>query len=249
MKTHLLLAALALALSACMPADSTSPANQSAGAPSTEAAASSVWPYVSPDGKLAPNLLTKNYMVVFDGSGSMAESACKDSGKSKVEVAKAALDEFARVVPVDANLGLVVFDNQGISVRVRLGASDENRRQFAGAVTQTVANGGTPLHSSMSLGYDELTRVAATQLGYGEYHLVVVTDGEANLGEGPGAIVETIAKTPILIHTIGFCIGADHSLNQAGVTLYQEAGDQESLRRGLEGVLAEAPSFDSTFKP
>ena len=51
------------------------------------------------------------------------------------------------------------------------------------------------------------------------------------------------AATPIVLHTIGFCIDAKHSLNQPGRILYRQANDLEELRRGLQNVLAEAPSF------
>jgi len=73
---------------------------------------------------------------------------------------------------------------------------------------------------------------------------VVVTDGEASQGEDPRAEVNSIiATTPIVLHTIGFCIDSRHSLNQPGRILYRQANDLEELRRGLQNVLAEAPSF------
>jgi hypothetical protein len=85
---------------------------------------------------------------------------------------------------------------------------------------------------------------ARRQLGYGEYHMVVVTDGEASRYEDPRSIVDSIiATTPIVLHTIGFCIDARHSLNQPGRILYRQANDLEGLRKGLQDVLAEAPRF------
>jgi hypothetical protein len=53
-----------------------------------------------------------------------------------------------------------------------------------------------------------------------------------------------LAETPIVVHTIGFCIGEDHVLNQPGRTFYLAADSREDLERGLDSVLAEAPSFD-----
>lgn len=47
----------------------------------------------------------------------------------------------------------------------------------------------------------------------------------------------------MVLHTIGFCIGEKHSLNQPGRTLYRAADNPEQLRAGLADVLAEAPSF------
>ena len=82
-------------------------------------------------------------------------------------------------------------------------------------------------------------------MGYGEYHLVIVTDGEANDGEDPREAVDALlAKSPVVLHTIGFCIGETHSLNQKGRVFYQSADNPEELRKGLTDVLAEATSFN-----
>jgi uncharacterized protein (DUF58 family) len=212
---------------------------------------SPVWPFTSPGAsiKLAKNLITKNYMVVLDESGSMSEAACNDRSKSKDEVAKAAMVEFTNAVPADANLGLVIFDRSGTSIRVPLGTGAANRAAFINAIKTTGPSGGTPLKEAMTLAYNNLVAVAQTQLGYGEYHLVVLTDGAASPFEEPEPVVLASRQTPILIHTMGFCIGTDHSLNRKGVTFYQEAGDLDSIRAGLKSVLAEAPAFDSSFRP
>jgi Ca-activated chloride channel homolog len=184
----------------------------------------------------------KNYYVVFDASGSMGENECTNGG-TKLEAAKAALRQFAQSVPANANLGLEVFDAQDVAEHLPLGA--DNREQFDAAVDAVRAGGGTPLKSAIAQGYAALSRQGQRQLGYGEYHLVVVTDGEASGGEDPGSIVDQVlAESPVVLHTIGFCIGQDHSLNQPGRVLYQSADNPEELAKGLSDVLAEAPSFD-----
>lgn len=188
---------------------------------------------------LAANLLAKNYYVIFDVSGSMSERACNDKSMTKSEAAKVALREFSRTVPADANLALLTFDGRGTAERVPLGVGVANRDAFAREVEIPSASGGTPLYSAMAIGYNRLMEQRERQLGYGEYHLVVVTDGEANPGQDPGRVVDAASKTSIVIHTVGFCIGSGHSLNRPGVTLYQEAGDLQSLRQGLRDVLAE----------
>ncbi len=211
----------------------------------------SVWPPASPSGTkfvLSPNLLAKNFMVVFDQSGSMSERSCNDRSQTKTEAAKIALSEFSKTVPESSNLGLVIFDGHGINEKVPMGTGNENRAKFLAQVQASGPGGGTPLLSAVTLGFNKLLEQARKQLGYGEYHLVVVTDGEANSGQDPQKVVEVAAKTPIMIHTIGFCIKGGHSLNQAGITLYQEAGDLASLQKGLRDVLAEAPSFDAKFQ-
>jgi hypothetical protein len=79
--------------------------------------------------------------------------------------------------------------------------------------------------------------------------MVVVTDGEATGAEPRGIVDRLLAESPVVLHTIGFCIESDHSLNQAGRILYRSADSPKELAEGLTDVLAEAPAFDvSAFK-
>lgn len=202
------------------------------------------WPPLREDNKplsLAPDLLASNYFVVLDGSGSMSQRGCSGSN-SKMNVAKKSLAEFAKVVHPDANLGLLVFSRHGVEEVLPLGT--QNRDNFVNEVRRVIPGGGTPLKTSLEKGYETLTEQSRRQLGYGEYHLVVVTDGEANSGEDPTEIVKTIIQdSPVLVHTIGFCINDRHSLNQPGRTLYKAANNPKALSQGLQAVLAEAPTF------
>lgn len=208
------------------------------------------WPFLdaaaSNAAEAAPagNQLVKNYYMVLDGSGSMKESACSGS-LSKMEAAKNAVLTFAQSFPADANLGLLVFDRSGINEVLTIGR--DNRDQFSALVKAVHPDSGTPLKSAIERAYQALTRQAKKQFGYGEYHLVVVTDGEADSGQDPGAIVNRILKeSPVVVHTIGFCIGKNHSLNQPGRTLYRAADNPEQLRQQLGEVLAEAQAFNVT---
>jgi uncharacterized protein with von Willebrand factor type A (vWA) domain len=191
--------------------------------------------------------MAKNYYVVLDGSGSMQAKDCSGD-QSKLEAAKAALAVFAESVPADANLGLQVFDKSGVRERLPLGTG--NREQFIGVVNSVRATGNTPLSDSVTQAYGKLLNQGKKQLGYGEYHLVIVTDGEADTGQNPTVVVNKLLKeSPVVLHTIGFCIGSDHSLNQAGRTIYKAADNPGALRQGLADVLAEAPAYSpSKFK-
>lgn len=202
------------------------------------------WPQLSDQSSAVDNLTTNNYYIVLDGSGSMDEKRCSGN-KTKMEAAKDAVIAFSSQFPRDSNLGLAVFDGQGLSERVPLGGSDP--ATFASEVSRISAGGGTPLLNSVYLAYQKLEEQARRQLGYGEYHLVVVTDGEANTGQDPTQIVNQImAESPVVLHTIGFCIGDYHSLNQEGRIDYRAADNIPALREGLTSVLAEAPDFTVT---
>lgn len=212
--------------------------------------AETAWPKVKPDEHIdvVPDLTVKNYYVVMDCSGSMGEIACS-KGRPKLEVAKESLKNFADLVPMDANLGLLVFQQSEIYERIPLGK--QNRDPFKKAVDATFNNGGTPLYSAIRQGYLQLEAQGKKQLGYGEYTLVVVTDGAASEGQDPTKAVKWIlAHSPVQIHTIGFCIGPDHALNIPGRTVYKAADNPEQLEKGLQEVLAESETFDvSDFNP
>jgi uncharacterized protein with von Willebrand factor type A (vWA) domain len=159
----------------------------------------------------------------------------------KLDIAKRALNEFVKYIPAEANVGLAVFDGRGLSERAALG---ENRERFINKVQEVAAKGGTPLKNAITLAYQRLKEQGLKQLGYGEYNLVVITDGKASEGQEPKGIVNLILKeSPVVIHTIGFRIGTDHSLNQPGRILYKSANNFEELKKGLESVLAELEDF------
>ncbi len=205
------------------------------------------WPMLDEDAgekALAENLLAKNYYFVIDGSGSMHNIDC--SGHyTKMEAAKIALIEFARNIPTDANIGVVAFDRNGTSERMPLQLN--NAAAFSDAVRMVSYGGGTPLNSSINIALDKITEQGRKQLGYGEYNIIIVTDGAASEGEDPTSLVnEIINDSPILVHTIGFCLDENHSLNQPGRTYYKAANNIESLQQGLGEILAESEQFTVT---
>ncbi|MDC7223549.1 MAG: VWA domain-containing protein [Spirochaetales bacterium] len=179
--------------------------------------------------------LMVNYLIVLDGSGSMEGQ--------KMQIAKEALLEFIDSIPAEDNLGLVAFDSQGTSERVHL---SRDRQSLRKAITTVDAFGGTPLSSALTLGYESLKEQGMRQVGYGEYNLIIVTDGNASGGEDPSRIVDKIlAESPVMIHTIGFHIDDKHVLNQPGKIVYKSAYNREELLMGLESILAESTSFST----
>lgn len=191
---------------------------------------------------LASSLTQKNFVLILDGSGSMGEKRC--SGElTKSQVAKKAVVEWSESVLNDANLGLIVFDQNGFSVRLPLGSG--NRDQFRAEVDRVIPDYKTPLTKSLDTAYAMLTEQSRSQLGYGEYTVVIVTDGVANDIKALEASVNRVLEiSPITIHTIGFCIASNHSLNREGRTVYRAANNPAELRKGLQEVLAESESFD-----
>jgi uncharacterized protein with von Willebrand factor type A (vWA) domain len=189
--------------------------------------------------------LTRNFYFIFDGSGSMSDSLnkqCKGDKRfgSRLEGAKWAVEQFLPLMPRDVNLGLWIFDSQGNSERVPL-ASD-NRAKFLTEVQKTRAGGNTPLTESIEQGVDRLVQQRDKQLGYGEFRLIVVTDGQATGRPLPQA-VDYARQRHIPIYTIGLCLGAEHELRKYSVS-YRAADSIEALKHGLEETLAETNVFD-----
>lgn len=200
------------------------------------------WPPVSESEKTVSNdLLTVNYYIILDGSGSMEGSQCAE-GSSKMAVAKTAITQFSQKIPAEANVALYSFDGRGRGELFSL--STENKALFYTKIKEIVPGAGTPLASAIKDAYRLLTKQATRQLGYGEYHLVIVTDGIASNNEDPRQILSTLlTESPIMIHSIGFCLDNTHALNQEGLTTYTAADNADELNQGLQAVLSESPDF------
>ena len=189
--------------------------------------------------------LARNFYFIFDGSGSMKSKpggACRGDQRSstKLQGAQRAVHEFLAKVPDDVNIGLYVFDRDDRREVVALDTG--NRDRFLHAIDNIQAGGGTPLAPAIHFGTDQLVEQYQRQLGYGEYRLVVVTDGRAD--EIPEA-ARYAAHFGMPIYAIGLCIDDDHPLRRYAVS-YRAADSFEDLAKGLEETLAELPDFDVT---
>lgn len=202
------------------------------------------WPKMPADSVArADNLLTKNYMFVLDASGSMSARKCTNR-LSKLDEAKSAIKAFGESLDADSNIGLLVFANNKISTVLPLARFDDYA--LTAALKTIRAGGSTPLADAMNVGFEALRNQAVRQLGNGQYNLVVVTDGAASEGQDVlGSVWQVIRTSPVMIHAVGFCIGTNHVLNQYGLTRYVAASDGATLRKGLQAVLAESPTFDA----
>jgi hypothetical protein len=206
------------------------------------------WPPVPEEQEvvdLSKEPFAKNYYVVLDGSGSMHEKDCAENFRSKMDAAKKALADFVGLVPAEANIGLMSFGGDRYLEQFPLRENNSgNKNMFYKKIGEIPVGGGTPIHNAMVLGLRAIEKQAQKQLGYGEYNLVIITDGEYNIGPDPRGVVNFIIKnTPIKIHTIGFCIRSGHSLNQPDKIYYKTATNPAELKEGLESVLAESEKF------
>jgi uncharacterized protein YegL len=192
-------------------------------------------PKAAPPG--AVQSLQKNFYLVFDGSGSMEGS--------RIKAAKAAATELVNKLPPEVAIGLYVFDARGDGERVSLGLN--NRDRVLAEVQRIKAGNGTPLGAACIQGIETLAAKRAMQLGYGEFRLIVLTDGESSDSLYPFArtmqnLLDTGESIPL--YTIGFQLAGDHALRKWSV-FYQNAQNLEELKKALAEATAELESFDS----
>ena len=185
----------------------------------------------------------KNYYFVLDGSGSMDSrpSDCNvQEQRLKIDIAKEAIEAFINKLPNDVNIGLVAFDNSGISERFPLTSGD--KEGFLKAMNAVAANSSTPLRSSIQVAYDKIKQQGLKQSGYGEYNLIVLTDGEySGWDENPESLVKEISiDSPVNTFAIGFCVSQEHSLNLPNDVYFFTANDSQSILESLDKVVAES---------
>ena len=155
------------------------------------------------------------------------------------------MKEFFKVIPADTNTGLFIFDANGAREVSPIAPTDSASLSLA--INEISPGSRTPLGKSIRYAYQKLTDQAQLQQGYGEYHLVVITDGAASdETDMKRNITRLMKNSPINVHTIGFCLGEGHSLNQPGSINYKSAFNSNELTEGLRSVLSEAESFDAS---
>lgn len=194
------------------------------------------------------DLLARTYLIVMDGSGSMdwdGRQQCPQIKDRRIDVAKRAASKFAQSIGPKDKLGMVIFEDG--SPNYTLPFAYNNGSNFAKQVNGIRPDGGTPLRSSILMGFNELRKEGARKKGHGEYHLVVISDGDpSSTAEDPRSLIQAIYKdSPIQIHSIGFCLKPGHPLNQPFLNYYQ-ADNEASLTQSLQNVLAESESFSNT---
>ncbi|MGB0695589.1 MAG: vWA domain-containing protein [Rhodospirillaceae bacterium] len=187
------------------------------------------------------NPLAENLFLIVDGSGSMLNAGCSD-GRPKIDVARESILRFIDTVPETTNLGLLMFDARGHNLWSTL--ETNNREDIRTAINDMQADGGTPLGIALDYVMGQLRGQAALQRGYGDYRVVVVTDGEASDEFKLNSVMNELLDTPVMLYTVGFCIDENHALNIPGQTFYAAATSPQELERGLNAVLAESEAFD-----
>lgn len=171
------------------------------------------------------------FYLYLDTSGSMAGGKLRD--------AKTAIRAFLDEASPDIQFGLAVFSARGEFDSVELvPTGPEGRRDILQIIDRIQAGGGTPLGGALKFSADKLYELQQKNHGYGEYNLLIVTDGEPDSQEDMvNGITYLHGKShngaPICIYTIGYQLSGDHSLKAASVW-YADAQNQSDLKNALK---------------
>ena len=181
---------------------------------------------------------TQNVVVLLDDSGSMDAAMRSDRNVLKIDAAKRALLTVLKRVPEDANVGVLALngsDGKGEWI-IPLGPID--KATIANKVQQIRAGGSTPLGRFMKTATDALLELRS-QEHYGDYRLLIVTDGEASDEGRVNQYLPDILSRSINVDVIGVDMAQDHNL-ATRVNNYRRADDLASLTEAIEESLAES---------
>ena len=179
-----------------------------------------------------------NIVVILDASGSMREKFSGDRTKSKMEAAKEALQAVLSKVPDDTHIGLLVFSGTNIPNEWVYPLGPKDLQKLIAALRLPHPSGGTPLGRYIRIGANRLLEQREKQYNYGNYRLLVVTDGEASDTDKVKHYTPEVLNRQIRIDVIGVDMKTDHLLANV-VDSYRKADNPGELMTAVSEILAE----------
>lgn len=146
-------------------------------------------------------------MVVFDGSGSMAETGFNNLSEPRIFEARRAIAHAVPKIAETRRLGLIVYGPGGADgcngLDLRFPPSANAADQIIKAIDTLQPDGDTALTDAVAL--------ASATLGHGTPGaIVLVTDGKETCGGAPCQLAaELAASTRHTVHVIGFKVRGD----------------------------------------
>ncbi len=184
------------------------------------------------------NIHKDNIVVILDASGSMQDKFSGDRTKSKMEAAKAALQEVLAKVPDNTQIGLLVFSGANVQNEWVYPLGPKDIQKLIAAIHLPQPSGNTPLGKYIRIGANRLLEQREKQFSYGNYQLLVVTDGEASDADKVKHYTPEILNRQIRIDVIGVDMKTDHMLANV-VDSYRKADDPGELVAAVSAILAE----------
>ena len=179
-----------------------------------------------------------NIVVILDASGSMQDKFSGDRTKSKMEAAKAALQQVLANIPDGTQIGLLVFSGANIHNEWVYPLGPKDTEKLIAAIHLPQPSGDTPLGKYIRIGANRLLEQREKQYNYGNYRLLVVTDGEASDADKVKHYTPEILNRQIRIDVIGVDMKTDHMLANV-VDSYRKADNPGELVAAVSQILAE----------
>ena len=174
-------------------------------------------------------------VIVLDDSGSMNERM--SGGVRRIEAAKKAIETVLKQFPADTKLGLLLLNGDRSKQHWAIPLEHLSVPQATRKVESVIADGGTPLGDRMREGADALLQLREKQI-YGNYRLLIVTDGEANDAKLLALYLPDVLSRGLIVDAIGVDMKQNHSL-ATRVHSYRRADDGAALSKAIQEVFAE----------
>ncbi len=172
---------------------------------------------------------TSDAMVVFDGSGSMAETGFDNTGIPRIFDARQAVRRAIPQVAEMRRMGLIVYGpgrtggcgDIALHFAPRAAAGDA----IVAAIDALAPAGQTPLTHAVQIAAEVLEY--RTRSGV----IVLVTDGRETCGGAPCALADAFTATArdLTVHVIGFRMTGD-LIDWLGIHGWDEAATQNAVR-------------------
>lgn len=181
---------------------------------------------------------TDNIVVILDASGSMKNKFRGDETKSKMDAAKEALQEVLAKIPDGTNIGVLVFSGRNVPNKWVYPLGPKNTNRLIEAINSPEPEGGTPLGTYIRIGANRLLEQREKQYNYGNYRLLIVTDGEAQDPEKVAQYTPEVLNRQLRVDVIGVDMKTDHQLAQEADS-YRRADNPGELVAAVTQILAE----------
>lgn len=181
----------------------------------------------------------QNVIVIFDDSTSMTT---KLGNVSRMEAAKQSLTKVLTNLPDNTNIGIVTLNTSWEESKWYVPFGPINKKTIGQNINKVVPNGGTPLGGCMKAATDVLLSKRAKQK-YGNYRLLIVTDGEAGDANLVEQYTPDIMTRGLSVDVIGVGMKGEHTL-ATKVTSYKKANDPKQLAVALQATFAEVSYKD-----
>ncbi len=188
----------------------------------------------------------KTYIeLILDSSISM--SAFVEGWKSRMDVAKAVMEQLIRDLPDDPNL-MVALRIYGAELRPNLTPCEDTvlvqpfapvakaRRNMIDQVKSMKARGMTPIALSLEQAAKDFPDKAARNI------IVLITDGEESCGGDPCAVSAKLQADGFVMkpYVVGFALKPQEVEKVRCIGEYYTASDTASLRQALATIMARA---------